>query len=118
VKEKSVYAVATMDTNGHELAFVAERLRAAGVAVVTVDVGTKEPPCVRADIDRSKVYGCYPAEGARTASLSQSDRGQAITAMSEALECYLRREFETELAAANPGPSPARAAQAHPEQSS
>ena len=33
-----------MDTKGHELAFVAERLRAAGVAVVTVDVGTKGPP--------------------------------------------------------------------------
>ena len=59
--EQSVYAVATMDTKGHELAFVAERLRAAGVAVVTVDVGTKEPPCVRADIDRSTVAGCHPA---------------------------------------------------------
>ena len=26
----SVYAVATMDTKGHELAYVADRLRAAG----------------------------------------------------------------------------------------
>ena len=37
---RSVYAIATMDTKGQELAFVAERLRAAGVPVVTVDVGT------------------------------------------------------------------------------
>ena len=66
--DQSVYAVATMDTKGHELAFVAERLRAAGVAVVTVDVGTKEPPVVRADVDRSTVAGCHPTEGARTAS--------------------------------------------------
>ena len=49
---QSVYAVATMDTKGHELAYVAERLRAAGVAVVTVDVGTMEPPVVAADVDR------------------------------------------------------------------
>ncbi len=91
---KSVYAVATMDTKGHELAFVAERLRAAGVAVVTVDVGTKDPPIVRADIDRSTVAGCHPSEEARTASLSQSERGQAITAMSQALEYYLRREHQ------------------------
>ena len=46
--DQSVYAIATMDTKGHELAFVAERLRAAGVAVVTVDVGTKDPPVVAA----------------------------------------------------------------------
>jgi uncharacterized protein (UPF0261 family) len=90
--DQSVYAVATMDTKGNELAFVAERLRAAGVAVLTVDVGTKEPPCVRADIDRATVAGCHPADGARPALLSQSERGQAITAMSQALECYLRRE--------------------------
>ena len=92
--DKSVYAVATMDTKGHELAFVAERLRAAGVAVVTVDVGTKEPPVVHADIDRSTVAGCHPEERARTASPCESDRSHAITAMSQALECYLSREHQ------------------------
>ena len=41
---QSVYAVATMDTKGHELAFVAECLRAAGVAVTMVDVGVQGRP--------------------------------------------------------------------------
>ena len=83
----SVYAVATMDTKGHELAFVADRLRAAGVAVVTVDVGTMEPPVVVPDVDRPTVAGCHPtASGTRPARFRQADRGQAITAMSEALE--------------------------------
>jgi uncharacterized protein (UPF0261 family) len=91
----SVYAIATMDTKGHELAFVAGRLRAAGIAVVTVDVGTKESPVVRADIDRSTVAGCHPIEGTCEASLSHSDRGSAITAMSQALECYLHREHQS-----------------------
>jgi uncharacterized protein (UPF0261 family) len=94
--DKSVYAVATMDTKGHELEFVAARLRAAGVAVVTVDVGTKETPVVRADIDRATVAGCHPAEAASAGLLSQSDRGPAITAMSQALELYLRREHQAD----------------------
>ncbi len=95
--DQSVYAIATMDTKGHELAFVAERLRAAGVPVVTVDVGTKQPPVVEADVDRSTVAGCHPTPGGRTAALSEPDRGQAIAAMSRALEHYLRREHQAGL---------------------
>ncbi len=91
---QSVYAVATMDTKGHELAFVAERLRALGVAVVTIDVGTKGPPEVPADVDRSTVAGFHPTDSGRTAALSHSDRGQAITAMSEALVSFCAREYD------------------------
>jgi uncharacterized protein (UPF0261 family) len=36
-----------MDTKGQELAFLAERLRAAGVPVATVDVGTLAAPRYR-----------------------------------------------------------------------
>ena len=72
---KSVYAIATMDTKGHELAFVAERLRAAGVAVVTVDVGTKEPAAVaRMSTDR-RVAGCHPTARRPRRLAAQSDRG-------------------------------------------
>jgi len=90
--DRSVYAIATMDTKGHELAFVAERIRAAGVAVLTVDVGTMGLPVIAADVDRSTVAGFHPSEGGRATALSESDRGQAIMAMSRALECYLRSE--------------------------
>jgi uncharacterized protein (UPF0261 family) len=92
--DQSVYAIATMDTKGHELAFVAQRLRAAGVSVVTVDVGTKDPAVVPADVDRGTVAGCASADEDYPAALSRSDRGQAVTAMSHALECYLRREYQ------------------------
>src|SRR5438477_2033053 len=91
---QSVYAVATMDTKGHELGYVAERLRAAGVAVVTVDVGTKAPPVVTPDVDRATVADCHPMTAGRIVVGSQADRGRAITAMSEALKGYLRREHE------------------------
>ena len=92
---QSVYAIATMDTKGHELAFVAERLRDAGVAVVTVDVGTAGLPLADADIDRRTVAGFHPTAIGRASALSATDRGQAITAMSEALEYCLHGEHES-----------------------
>jgi uncharacterized protein (UPF0261 family) len=92
---QSVYAIATMDTKGHELAFVAERLRDAGVAVVTVDVGTAGLPLTDPDIDRLTVAGFHPTAIGRASALSATDRGQAITAMSEALEYCLHGEHES-----------------------
>ena len=53
---QSVYAVATMDTKGHELAFVAECLRGAGVSVTLVDVGVQSEPCATADVDRAGLH--------------------------------------------------------------
>jgi uncharacterized protein (UPF0261 family) len=91
---RSVYAIATMDTKGHELAFVADCLRAAGGSVVMVDVGTKGPPTVEPDVRRDRVAECHPRAEGRLAAMSEDDRGRAITAMSEALECYVHGEFE------------------------
>ncbi len=90
----SVYAVATMDTKGHELAYVADRLRAAGMAVVTVDVGTMGPPVAVPNVSRDAVAECHPTSAGRAVAVSRADRGEAITAMGEALTCYLCREHE------------------------
>jgi uncharacterized protein (UPF0261 family) len=92
---QAVYAIATMDTKGHELAYVAERLRATGLDSVTVDVGTMDPPAVAPDIDRATVAGSHLTADGRVAALSQSDRGRAIAAMGEALEVFLRREYDS-----------------------
>jgi uncharacterized protein (UPF0261 family) len=94
--DQSVYVVATMDTKGHEIAFVAQRLRAAGVSVVIVDVGTLGPPSVTPDIDRSAVLGCHPDRcGGATPAPPAADRGEAIAAMSQALASYLVREHQS-----------------------
>ena len=87
---KAIYAVATMDTKGHELAYVAERIKAAGARVVTVDVGTKDAATVAADIDRQRVAACHPQGPG--AVLGHKDRGQAVTAMGEALCAFLKAE--------------------------
>lgn len=81
----AVYAVATMDTKGHELAFLAQCLRDADVVVRTVDVGTLDHPTVTPDITRETVL-----RGA-SAKLGD-DRGAAVTAMGEALRDYLQYE--------------------------
>jgi len=86
----AVYAIATMDTKGRELAFLAERLRAAGADVRTVDVGTLGDPQVAPDVPRADVLshreaGDAPAPG---------DRGEAISAMSGALVRFLAAEQE------------------------
>lgn len=86
-----IYAVATCDTKGCELAFVAEAIRRAGVEVKTVDVGTQAAPTVAAEIARETVAACHPQGSEQV--LRQSDRGAAVTAMSEALVAFLSEQY-------------------------
>ncbi len=83
---KSVYAVATMDTKGVELSWVASLLRNIGVSVKTVDIGTQRPPDLTADISREIVLGT------ECSALNSLDRGHAISRMAEALRSYLVAE--------------------------
>lgn len=83
---KSVYAVATMDTKGGELSWVASLLRNIGVSVKTVDIGTQRAPDLTPDVSREIVLGT------ECSALSGLDRGQAIGRMAEALRSYLVAE--------------------------
>jgi uncharacterized protein (UPF0261 family) len=85
-----VYAVATMDTKGRELDFVAGQVRAAGAPARTVDVGVHGDPAAPPDLGRGRVAACHPRGADHVLGLT--DRGQAVTAMSEALTEFLRRE--------------------------
>jgi uncharacterized protein (UPF0261 family) len=84
--DRVVYAVATMDTKGEEIAFVRDCLLAAGTPVRTVDVGTHSAPTVEPDVTRAEVSGTTNFGG------ENADRGQAVTAMSQALTEYLLEE--------------------------
>ncbi len=83
---KSVYAVATMDTKGVELSWVASLLRNIGVSVKTVDIGTQRPPDLTADVSRENVLGT------ECSALNSLDRGHAISRIAEALRSYLVAE--------------------------
>ncbi|MCB1883453.1 MAG: Tm-1-like ATP-binding domain-containing protein [Geminicoccaceae bacterium] len=81
------YVVGTFDTKGAELGYVAERLRAAGCDVCTVDLGTRSGT-VRVDVTAQEVAGHHP-DGA-DAVLIQDDRGRAVGAMSVAFERFIQ----------------------------
>lgn len=77
----SVYAIATMDTKGEEIAYIAGLLKAIGVNVLTLDVGTRESPTVAPDISRESISAGR--------AISTTDRGEAVTEMSQALREFL-----------------------------
>ena len=84
----TAYVVGTHDTKGRELAYVADLLRAAGVAVTTVDVSTSSPDASgpAPDIPAADVAARHP-DGA--AAVFTGDRGSAVAAMAVALERFL-----------------------------
>ncbi|MCE9603401.1 MAG: Tm-1-like ATP-binding domain-containing protein [Planctomycetia bacterium] len=89
-----VYAIATMDTKGEELAYTAELLRRAGVEVAVVDVGTHGPPIGFELLagDMKRVPREVVAASVSEQVLGFADRGAAVSAMSLALTNYLTAE--------------------------
>jgi uncharacterized protein (UPF0261 family) len=88
----AIHVIGTIDSKGRELAFIAERIRAAGGTPVLVDVGTKDAPTAAPDIAREVIADAHPR--GRAAVLGLTDRGQAVAAMSEALAIWLRRRHD------------------------
>ncbi len=86
----AIYAIATLDTKGDELAYVASLLRAGGGTCMTVDVSSTHGATSAADVRRETVAASHPLGAEHV--LKQQDRGQAVAAMSEALPQFLRRE--------------------------
>ncbi|MCK4293747.1 MAG: phosphoenolpyruvate hydrolase family protein [Planctomycetes bacterium] len=80
---ETVYAIATMDTKGREIGYIAQCVGDAGAKVVTVDVGTGGEPSVWADVRREEVACCHPK--GKEGVLGHSDRGRAVSVMSEGI---------------------------------
>jgi uncharacterized protein (UPF0261 family) len=83
----TIAVLGTLDSKGHEHAFVADLIRRRGHTPLLIDAGCLEPPVVSPDIGRTEIC---PA----IASLPE-DRGQRVAAMAAALP-----EFIAGLAAA------------------
>lgn len=72
----SLLLIGTLDTKGTELAYVRDRLRAAGVAVTVADAGVLGPPAFEPEITREMVFA---AAGTTLAAVkSAGDRGKAV----------------------------------------
>lgn len=82
----TAYVVGTYDTKAEELRYVAGLLQAAGLPVVTVDVGTKTP-ARDADFSAEDIAAFHP-DGIG-AVFSAGDRGVAVNAMKTAFTAFL-----------------------------
>lgn len=77
----SVYLLATLDTKGHEAAYLRDVLRACEVEVKVVDVGCQGAPRAEADVSREVFFA---AGGYHVAELAKAgDRGRAVNAAAE-----------------------------------
>jgi uncharacterized protein (UPF0261 family) len=83
---KRIYVVGTADTKGEELAYLADRVKAAGGSPLVVDVGIKAPT-IAADVTAQDVASHHPS-GA-DALLSSTDRGTAVAGMGEAFARFI-----------------------------
>jgi uncharacterized protein (UPF0261 family) len=83
---RRIYVVGTADTKGEELAYLAERVKAAGGNPLVVDVGIGAPKCA-VDVDAGIVAALHP-DGA-SAVLSSRDRGSAVSSMADAFARFL-----------------------------
>jgi len=82
-----IAVLGTMDTKGEEHGFVAEVIRQRGHTPFVIDVGTLEPPKLKADVTREEIAR---AAGADLATLvARRDRGEAVTAMSKGAPAVL-----------------------------
>lgn len=90
---KTIAVLGTLDSKGPEHAFVADLIRAHGHTPLLIDVGTGGEPAVKPDITRHEVAAAGGID--LGALVSRKDRGECVTAMSQAapmLLCMLHAE--------------------------
>jgi len=85
---RTILVAGTFDTKGRELRFVADRLRALGMAVRLVDLSTSGKPS-SADVPALQVASMHPHG---PSAVMSGDRGGSITAMAEAFARWIARE--------------------------
>ena len=84
----TVVLAGTLDTKGHEYAFLRERVLEQGVDVLLVDVGV-HPPQIEPDVSREEVAAA--AGNDASALAAAGDRGEATAAMASGAAIVLQR---------------------------
>lgn len=85
----TIAVLGTLDTKGAEHAFVAEFIRRRGHTALLIDVGTGAPPTVTPEVTRQEVAAAAGID--LEAVMARRDRGEAVTAMSQAAPRLLAR---------------------------
>ncbi|MDB4265156.1 Tm-1-like ATP-binding domain-containing protein [bacterium] len=85
----TIAVIGTLDSKGHEHAFVAEEIRKSGHEALLIDVGTLGEPQVKPDRTRDEVL-----KTAAIALPEVEDRGERVGVMAKALPVYLLQLVE------------------------
>jgi len=84
---KTIAVLGTLDSKGEEHAFVANLIEKKGHRPLLIDVGTGEEPTIKPDITRDEVAAAGGID--LPALMGRKDRGECVTAMSEALPVFI-----------------------------
>jgi len=88
----TIAIIGTLDSKGEEHAFLAQLVRARGHLPLLIDVGTGSDPSILPDITR---YQVAEAAGLDLAPIiARKDRGEAVTAMSQAAPLLLAKLYQ------------------------
>ena len=85
----TIAVLGTLDTKGHEHAFVASCLRESGCQVLLIDVGTGSKPQVETNVSRHEVAAAVGID--LQPIIDQHDRGRAVAAMVKAAPVLLEQ---------------------------
>lgn len=83
----TIAVLGTLDTKGHEHAYVAEIIRARGHQTLLIDTGSGDAPQVKPDVTREQVAAVGNVDLAGICA--RKDRGEAVTAMAGAAAEFL-----------------------------
>ena len=86
----TVLVIGTLDTKGHELAYVRDAIRRQGLDTLLLDAGV-HAPAVEPDISRQEVAGAGGVDV--SALVAAGDRGGAVAAMTRAAAIKVRELF-------------------------
>jgi len=86
---KTIAVLGTLDSKGEEHAYLADLIRARGFKTLLIDVGTGAEPTVQPDVTRFEVAAAGGID--LEALIARQDRGECVTAMSEAAPILVAR---------------------------
>lgn len=84
---KNIAVLGTLDSKGHEHAYVAEKIRSLGHTPILIDVGSYGDPQVEPDYTRFQVAEAAGTD--LTALYEKQDRGECVLAISEAIPVFI-----------------------------
>ena len=88
----TIAVLGTLDSKGHEHAFVADLIRNKGHEVLLIDLGSGGAPQITPDITRFEVAAAIDLDF--QSLIDKQDRGGCVVAMSKAAPVYLSKLVE------------------------